>query len=104
MPGVLSVKVEKEKLRQLEEIAREERSDRSTVARRLLDVGIREWKAERATERFRKGKVSLWKASLEAGLPLREFMDLLEERRIPAVGATAAELVTELGALSSEAD
>jgi len=42
MTEVLSVKVDKEKLRQLEETAREEQSDRSTTARRLLDMGIKE--------------------------------------------------------------
>ena len=101
---VLSVKVEKEKLRQLEEIAKEEQSDRSTVARRLLDVGIREWKVDKAVERFLKGRVSLWKGSDEAGLSLREFMKVLEERRAQTVGVTAAELEKEVGALASEAD
>ena len=104
MPEVLSVKVEKEKLRQLEEIAKEEQSDRSTVARRLLDVGIRDWKVDKAVERFLKGRVSLWKGSDAAGLSLREFMKVLEERRAQTVGVTAAELEKEVGALASEAD
>lgn len=104
MSEVLSVKVEKEKLKQLEEIAKEERSDRSTVARRLLDAGIREWKVNRAVERFQKGRVSLWKASREAGASLREFMSVLEERKVPTVGVTAAELEKEVEALTGEAD
>ena len=103
MPEVLSVKVEKEKLEELEEIAKAERSDRSTVARRLLDAGIREWKVDRAVERFQKGKASLWKASQEAGLSLREFMGVLEERKVQTVGVTAAELAKEAEALA-EAD
>jgi hypothetical protein len=36
MTEVLSVKVDKEKLRQLEEIAREEQTDRSTTAKGFL--------------------------------------------------------------------
>ena len=104
MSEVLSVKVEKEKLRQLEEIAKEEQSDRSTVARRLLDAGIRGWKVDRAAERFQRGKVSLWKASQESGLSLREFMDVLEERKAPTVGVTVAELEKEVEALAGEAE
>ena len=104
MSDVLSVKVEKEKMKELEEIAKEERSDRSTVARRLLDAGIREWKVDRGVERFQKGKASLWKASKEAELSLREFMGVLEERRVPTIGVTAAELEREVEALAGEDD
>lgn len=96
------MKVEKEKLKQLEEIAKEEQSDRSTVARRLLDAGIREWKVDKAVERFQAGKVSLWRASLTAGLSLREFMDVLDERKVVTVGATPAELEREIESLNSE--
>ena len=102
MSEVLSVKVEKEKLKQLEEIAKEERSDRSTVARRLLDAGIREWKVDRAVEKFQKGKASLWRASQEAGLSLRELMEVLEERKVSTVGVTPAELEKEVEALAGE--
>ena len=104
MSEVLSVKVEKEKLKQLEEIAKEEQSDRSTVARRLLDAGIRGWKVDRAVDRFQNRKVSLWKASQEAGLSLRELMEVLEERKVPTVGVTAAELEKEVEALAGEAE
>lgn len=104
MSEVLSVKVEKEKLKELEEIAREEQSDRSTVARRLLDSGIRKWRVDRAVQRFGAGKVSLWKASAEAGISLREFMRTLEERKLTTVGIDPDELRKEVDALASEAD
>ena len=102
MSEVLSVKVEKEKLKQLEEIAKAERSDRSAVARRLLDAGIREWKVDRAVDRFQKGRVSLWKASEEAGLALREFMEVLEARKVRTVGVTASALAEDAEALAGE--
>jgi predicted HTH domain antitoxin len=46
--------------------------------------------------------VSLWKASQGAGLSLREFMEVLEERRVQTVGATASELEREAEALAGE--
>jgi predicted HTH domain antitoxin len=104
MSEVLSVKVEREKLKQLEEIAKEEQSDRSAVARRLLDAGIRKWRVDKAVEAFRAGKVSLWKASVSAGVTLREFMGILEERKVVTVGVTAAEIEKEVEAMASEAD
>ena len=98
------MKVDKEKLKELEEIARAEQSDRSAVARRLLDAGIRDWKVRRAVETFQAGKASLWKASSESGLTLREFMDVLGARKVQTVGVTAAELDKEVEALAGEAD
>jgi len=102
MSRVLSVKVDKAKLKELEKIAREEQSDRSTVARRLLDAGIREWKVDKAVEMFRAGRVSLWKGSLLAGVSLREFMGVLDERRVVSVGITPTDLEEEADAMSKE--
>ena len=102
MSEVLSVKVDKEKLRQLEEIAKVEQTDRSAVARRLLDAGIREWRVERGVELFQAGKASLWKGASEAGLSLREFMEVLDERKVVTVGMTPAELEKELRAMDEE--
>lgn len=103
MSDVLSVKVDKGKLRLLEEIAREEQSDRSTVARRLLDEGMRGWKVDKAVEMFRAGRLSLWRASLSAGVSLREFIDVLNERKVVWVGMGTAELEAEVEAIMKEA-
>lgn len=102
MPEVLSVKLDKEKLDLLEAIAREERSDRSTVARKLLDMGMREWKIDRAVDLFVGRKVSLWKAADEAGVSLREFVDILNERKIVWVGVKPEELEEEAQAIMKE--
>ncbi len=102
MTEVLSVKVEKEKLKLLESIAREEQSDRSTVARRMLDAGMREWKMARAIERFKGHKVSLWKAAEEAGVSLREFLDVLGEKKVAWVGIAPKELEMEAEAIANE--
>ena len=68
MTEVLSGKVDKEKLKQLEEIALDEQADRSTGARRLLDMGMKEWKVNKAVEMFRRGK-----PSLRRGAPRRRY-------------------------------
>ncbi len=102
MTEVLSVKVDKEKIRQLEEIAREEQSDRSTTARRLLDIGMKEWKVNKAIEMFRRGKVSLWRGAASAGVSLREFIEILDERKVAWVGVSALELESEAKAIEKE--
>jgi len=102
MSDVLSVKIDKDRLKMLEEIAREEESDRSTVARKLLDMGIKNWKIERAIKSFSKGKISLWKAAETAGVSLREFIDILNDRKISWVRIKPEELEAEVQAMLKE--
>jgi len=96
MSSVLSVKLEKEKMKVLEEIASEEKTDRSAAARKILDMGIRQWKVDRAVQLVLSGKVSVWKASELAGVSLREMLDILNERRITWVKITPEEFEREL--------
>ena len=91
MSSVLSVKLEREKMKVLEEIAGEENTDRSAVARKLLDMGIRQWRIDRAVQLILSNKVSVWKASELAGVSLREMLDILSERRITWVKITPDE-------------
>jgi predicted HTH domain antitoxin len=102
MTEVLSVKVDKEKLEQLEEIAREEQSDRSTTARKLLDMGMKEWRVNKAVEMFRRGKLSLWRGAATAGVSLREFIEILDERKVAWVGVSARDLEAEAKAIENE--
>lgn len=97
---LLSVKVDRGELRLLEVIAKEEeeQSDRSTMASRLLDAGARGWKIDNAVEMFRSGRLSLWWASVSAGLSLREFTDVLNARKVaPGRGRASGRLVARSG-------
>jgi len=96
MSSVLSVKLESEKVKILEEIAREEETDKSAVARKLLDIGIKQWKIEKAVQLVLSYKVSVWKAADLAGISLREMLDILSERRIAWVRIAPEELEEEI--------
>ncbi|KPV62861.1 MAG: hypothetical protein AOA65_1582 [Candidatus Bathyarchaeota archaeon BA1] len=93
---MLSVKLESEKMRTLEEIAREEKTDKSTVVRKLLEIGIRQWKIEKAVQLVLLGRASVWKASELAGISLREMLDVLSERKITWVRIAPEELEEEI--------
>ena len=77
MSKVLSVKLDEEKLKIIDEIAKEEKSDRSSVTRKLLELGIKQWMIEKAIQLVLSGKVSVWKAAQIAQISLREFRDIL---------------------------
>jgi len=70
-----------------EEIIRfmnEEGLDKSAAIRRILEIGVGEWKRRRAVELYMSGKVTLWKASQMWGVSLREMLDELNRLRITA--------------------
>lgn len=79
----LTVRLEKELVKKIEEEAQHEKTDKSTVARKLIAVGIEQTCRARALEEYRKGKCTVWKASVKAGIPLREMIELLRREKIP---------------------
>jgi len=83
-------------LRDLEEMEREEKLDRATALRKLISMGLGQWKLQRAIRLYSEGRVTAWKAAEMAGLTLYEFLDELRVRRIPAQ-YTLEDLEEDLG-------
>lgn len=79
----LTVRLEKELIKRIEEEAEQEKTDKSTVARKLITMGVQQVQKERALEDYRRGGCTVWKASEKAGISLREMMELLRRERIP---------------------
>lgn len=102
MTEVLSVKIDKERAKLIGQIAREEETDRSTVARKLLEIGIKKWKIDRSVKLFLEEKVSLWKAAQMADLSLREFIDMLNERKDILIRIKPEEIEEEIRAMLKE--
>src|SRR5208337_3615899 len=59
----LTVRLEKELIKKIEEEAQHEKTDKSTVARKLITVGIEQTQKARALEEYRRGRYTIWKAS-----------------------------------------
>ena len=79
----LTVRLKKELIKRIEEEAQHERTDKSTVTRKLIAVGIEQTQKARALEEYRRGGCTVWKASQKAGIPLREMIELLRREKIP---------------------
>jgi len=79
----LTVRLEKELIKKIEEEAQHEKTDKSTVARKLITVGIEQTQKARALEEYRRGRYTIWKASEKAGISLREMIELLRREKIP---------------------
>jgi len=83
MTEIVSTRVPDDMAKDLEEIEKEEKTDRATVVRKLLARAIAQWKLEKALTLYSDGKVTLWKAAKIADLSLWEIMDIIKERKIP---------------------
>lgn len=78
----LAVRVPAEVEKEIREIVEEEKLDKATVVRNLLEIGIVEWRKQTALELLQKGKVTFAKAAEVAKLSLWEFADLIKQRNI----------------------
>jgi len=67
----------------IEEIAREEKVDKSTILDRALERYTKEWKLNRAIESYREGSVTLSRAAEIAEISVWEMITILAERKIP---------------------
>lgn len=82
MTEIVSIRVTEDMAKDIEEIQKEEKSNRSTVVRKLLAKAIADRKLERALMFYGSRKVTLLKASKIAGLSLWEMMEILKQKKI----------------------
>jgi predicted HTH domain antitoxin len=79
---VISARLPKKRIRVIEEIAREEKVDKSTILDRALERYTKEWALQKAVELYRDGTVTLSRAAEIAGISIWEMIDVLGKRKI----------------------
>jgi len=79
---VVSARLPREIVKLIEEIAREEKIDKSTVVERALEHYMREWRLNKAVESYRKGLVTLSRAAEIAGVSIWEMIDVLVQKKV----------------------
>jgi len=79
----VTARLKVELLKEIQEVAKEESIDRSSAIQRLLQMGLKKYRMEKALNLYRDGKVTLWKAAELAGVSLREMMEEISARDIP---------------------
>lgn len=82
MSEPISLRLPRETIEKLDELADREYKDRSTLIRELLDTGIREKDIDHAVEQYRKGQATSWKAAQQAGISLWKFLEILKEKGV----------------------
>lgn len=79
----VNLRLERDLVDQLDDLARTEHVDRTEIARRILESGVAEARVERALRDYSAGRVTAWRAARDAGVTLYEMLDRIHERGIP---------------------
>ncbi|MDI6859110.1 MAG: UPF0175 family protein [Methanocellales archaeon] len=82
MGQLISVRLSEDIHAELERLSQTEDKDKSVIIRELLTRGIKERKLDDAIERYRQGKITLWKASRIANISLWKIIEVLKERHV----------------------
>lgn len=82
MPVTVTTRVEDELAKVIDEVAKREGMDRSTVIRRFLLKAVKDWLIERSLEDYEQGKVTLWEAARRCDLSLWEIINEVKKREI----------------------
>ncbi len=91
MKEVISTRLKKEEIDELNKISEKEHIDRSALVRKFLLRQVQEYRMRDMAERYRKGLVSLAKAATVAGVSIYEMMDHLDREKILPPQTTAEE-------------
>ena len=65
------------------EYAKERGIPKTRALRELAKEGVKKWRLTRALALYREGKVTLWKASRVAGVPLSRMVEIAALEKIP---------------------
>ena len=98
---VITLRLPREMLKELDGLAERERKDRSAVIRDLLERGVGEKRVEHAVGLYRSGRVTGWKAAQLAGVSLWRFYEAVRERGV-LLQYSEHDLEADLAALSGE--
>lgn len=96
-----SFRLEEEQDREIENLAKKMKIDKSAAARRIIEIGIKEYKKHEALNQVRNRKWTIWKAASYCGESYRSFLTLLRVENIP-FPLTVEELQREFHADSNK--
>jgi hypothetical protein len=79
----VNLRLERDLIDQLDDLAKKEQVDRTEIARRILVDGVARARTDRALRDYAAERVTAWKAAEDAGVSLYEMLDRIHEAQIP---------------------
>ena len=78
----VNLRLDRELVDQLDDLARGEHVDRTEIARRILVSGVAEARIGKALDDYRGGRVTAWRGATDAGISLYEMLDRIRDSGI----------------------
>lgn len=94
--ALISTRIPEDIEKELIWYANKEKIGKTIALRKILGRGLKEIKLEYALQRLAEHKISLGKASEEAGLSLWEMLDTVKEKKIDWIGLTPEDIEKDL--------
>ena len=82
MPVTFTTRIEEDLAKAIDEVAKEEGIDRSTVIRRLLMKAVKEYLIDKSLEEYEQGKITLWQAATKCDMSVWEMVIEAKKREI----------------------
>lgn len=79
----MSARFDDELYEEILEYAREKGVPKTRALRELTKEGVKKWRLTKALALYRDGKVTVWKASRIAGVPLSRMVEIAASEKIP---------------------
>ncbi|MHA1845025.1 MAG: hypothetical protein ACTSWE_12260 [Promethearchaeota archaeon] len=98
---ILSVRINEEEDKELDSIAKRMKTDKSTAARKAIELGIKQIKRIEALKNIRLRKWTIWKAAQYCGESYRSFLRILREENI-LFPLSSEELIREINESSNK--
>ena len=80
MRQAIGIRLPKDILKQIEKLSKDEMEDRSTVIRKLVLIGYKDFMKRKSAEGYLKGSMTLSEAAHQAGLTIWEMEKYLVEQ------------------------
>nr|MDO8082515.1 UPF0175 family protein [Candidatus Freyarchaeota archaeon] len=79
----ISARFDPELYEEILEYAREKGVPKTRALRELIEEGVKRWRLTKSLSLYRDGKVTVWKASRIAGIPLSRMVEIAKSEEIP---------------------
>lgn len=96
-----SFRLEENQEKEIENLAKRLKIDKSSAARKVIEIGLRETKKNESLEKVRKREWTIWKAASYCEESYRSFLELLRVNNIP-FPLSVSELENELNEISNQ--
>ena len=78
----VTTRLDSEAVKEIDEIAKQEAVDRSTILRKFVLKSVKEWLIEKSLQEYEAGKATLWQAAKKADITLWEMIDEIKKRSV----------------------